>query len=99
MSALVAFKYSTYACEMQQMLGREKARLLFMEEGAGERNEKKTAQGVARQKPFLLSVTCLGALLRDGPVPGGMKALISILLGEPSMKMAHSLWSKQVPNP
>ena len=27
----------------QQMLGREKARFLFMEEGAGDRNEKKTA--------------------------------------------------------
>ena len=56
----MAFKYSTRAHRLQQMLGREKARLLFMEEGAGERNEKKTAQGAARQKPFLLSVTGLG---------------------------------------
>ena len=46
-SALAAFKYSTRARRLQQMLGREKARLLFMEEGAGERNEKKTAQGAA----------------------------------------------------
>ena len=37
-SALVAFKYSTRAGEMQQMLGGENSRLLFMEEGAGERN-------------------------------------------------------------
>ena len=98
-SALVAFKYSTRACKMQQMLGREKARLLFMEEGAGERNEKKTTQGVAQQKPFLLSVTRLRALLRDAPVPGGMKVRISILLGMPSGRMSRSLRSKKVPNP
>ena len=58
--ALVAFKYSTPARKMQQMLGREKARLLFTEEGAGGRNEKKTTPGAAGQKPFLLSVTRLG---------------------------------------
>ena len=98
-SALVAFKCLTCAHEMQQMLGREKARLLFMEEGAGERNEKKTAQGAARQKPFLLSVTRLGALLRDAPVPEGMKAIISVLLGVSSVMMACSLWLKQIPNP
>ena len=80
------------------MLGREKARLLFTEEGAGERNEKKTAQGAAGQKPFLLSVTCLGALPCGAPVPGGMKALIPVLLGMRSMAMvARSLWSVQVP--
>ena len=55
----------------QQMLGREKARFLFMEEGAGQRNEKKTAQGAAWQKPFLLSVTRLGALPCGASVPGG----------------------------
>ena len=70
------------------MLGREKARLLFTEEGAGERNEKKTAQGAAGQKPFLLSVTCLGALLSYAPVSAGMKSLISVLLGVPSVTMA-----------
>ena len=75
-------------------LGEEKARLLFMEEGAGERNEKKTTRGVAWQKPFLLSVTRLGALPCGAPVPGGMKALISVLLGVPSVAMvARSLWS------
>ena len=95
----MAFKYSTRDHKMQQMLRRQKARLLFMEEGAGEKNEKKTTQGAARQKPFLLSVTLLRALPRVAPVPGGMKALISILLGVPSMTMACSLWSKQVPNP
>ena len=79
--------------------GREKARLLFTEEGEGERKEKRTAQEEAQQKPFLSSITCLGAFPRDAPVPGGMKALISILLGVPSMTMACSLWSKQVPNP
>ena len=68
-----------------------------MKEGAGERKEKRTAQGAARQKPLLFSVTRLGALLRDGPVPGGMKAPISVLLGMLSMMMAPSLWSKQVP--
>ena len=41
---LVAFKYSTRDHKMQQMLRRQKARLLFMEEGAGKRNEKKTTQ-------------------------------------------------------
>ena len=51
--------------------GREKARVLFTEEGAGERKEKRTAQGATRQKPFLSFVTHLGALPRDGPVPGG----------------------------
>ena len=70
-SALAAFKYSTRARRLQQMLGREKARLLFMEEGAGERNEKKTTQGVAQQKPFLLSVTRLGAIPRDALSLGG----------------------------
>ena len=53
------------------MLGREKARFLFIKEGAGERNEKKTAQGAAWQKPFLLSVTRLGALPCGASVPGG----------------------------
>ena len=42
-----------------------------MEEGAGERNEKKTAQGAAIPKPFLIPVTRLGALPRDAPVLGG----------------------------
>ena len=93
----MAFKYSTRDHKMQQMLRRQKARLLFMEEGAGEKNEKKTTQGAARQKPFLLSVTLLRALPRVAPVPGGMKALISILLGMPSVMMAPSLWLKQVP--
>ena len=80
------------------MLGREKARFLFMEEGAGERNEKKTAQGAAWQKPFLLSVTRLGALPRVAPILGEMKALISVLLGVLSLEMvAQSLWSVQVP--
>ena len=82
---------------MQQILGREKTRLLFMEEGAGDRKEKKTTQGAAQQKPFLLSVTHLGTLPFGAPVPGGMKVLISILLGVPSMAMvAQSLWSVQV---
>ena len=89
--ALVAFKCLTSAHKLQQTLGREKAKLLFMEEGAGGRNEKKTAQGVAGQKPFLLSVTRLGALPRVAPILGEMKALISILLGVPSMVVAHSL--------
>ena len=79
--------------------GREKARLPFMEEGAGERKEKKTVQEEAQQKPFLSCVTHLGAFPRDALSLGGMKALISILLGVPSMTMACSLWSKQVPNP
>ena len=70
-----------------------------MEEGAGETKEKRTAQGVAQQKPFLSSVTCLGAFPRDALSLGGMKALISILLGMPSRTMARSLWLKQVPNP
>ena len=96
-SALVAFKCLTSAHKLQQTLGREKAKLLFMEEGAGGRNEKKTAQGVAGQKPFLLSVTRLGALPRVAPILGEMKALISILLGVPSMTIACSLWLKQVP--
>ena len=83
---------------MQQMLRREKAILLFMQEGAGERNEKKTAQGAAGQKPFLLSVTCLGALLSYAPVSAGMKSLISVLLGVLSMAMVdRSLWSVRVP--
>ena len=81
------------------MLGREKARLLFTEAGAGEKNEKKTAQGVAGQKLLLLYVTRLEAVRKDAPVPGGMKALISILLGMQSLTMARSFWSKQVPNP
>ena len=68
-----------------------------MEEGAGDRKEKKTTQGAAQQKPFLLSVTHLGAFPRDALSLGGMKALISILLGMPSVMMAPSLWSKQVP--
>ena len=53
-SALVTFKYSTHAREIQQTLGREKARLLFLEEGARERNEKKTAQAAARTETFPL---------------------------------------------
>ena len=47
------------------MLGEEKARLLFTEKSAGERNAKKATQGEARDKPFFLSVTHLAALLRD----------------------------------
>ena len=77
--------------------GREKASLPFMEEGAGETKEKRTAQGEERQKPFLSSITCPGAFPRDAPVPGGMKALISVPLGVPFEMMAGSLWSKQVP--
>ena len=54
----------------------------------------KTAQGAAWQKPFLWSVTRLGALPCGAPVPGGMKALIPVLLGVLSMVMvARSLWS------
>ena len=68
-----------------------------MEEGAGETKEKRTAQGEAQQKPFLSSVTHLGAFPRDALSLGGMKALISILLGMPSVMMAPSLWLKQVP--
>ena len=68
-----------------------------MEEGAGETKEKRTAQEEAQQKPFLSSVTRLGAFPRDALSLGGMKALISILLGMPSVMMAPSLWSKQVP--
>ena len=78
--------------------GREKARLLLLEEGAGDRKEKKTTQGAAQQKPFLLSVTHLGAFPRDGPVPGGEESTNFRPLRCAFLIMAPSLWAKQVPN-
>ena len=61
----------------------------------GREMRRKPLKRQHEQKPFLLSVNIWLALPSDAPVPGGMKELISILLGVPSWTMAPSLWSNK----